>query len=96
MDRGAWGYSPWGCKSQILKRLFFSNSSFDSAFSSHEIIETSIRVLLRVASLVAQMVKEFACNAGDLDLTLGLGGEGNGNPLKSTWEIPWTEEPGRL
>ena len=23
-------------------------------------------------------------------------GEGNGNPLQYAWEIPWTEEPGRL
>ena len=38
-----------------------------------------------MASLVAQMVKEFACNAGDLGLIPGLGGspgEGNGNPLQ--------------
>ena len=36
-------------------------------------------------SLVAQMVKESACNAGDLDSIPGLGrspGEGNGNPLQ--------------
>ena len=52
------------------------------------------------ASLVAQMVKASACNAGDLGSIPGLGrspGEGNGNPLQySCWEIPWTEEPGRL
>ena len=95
-QRNLSGYSPWVCRSQILTRLFFSNSSFDSSFSSHEIIETSIRALLRGASLIAQMVKEFACNAGDLDLTLESQGEGNGNPLKSTWEIPWREEPGGL
>ena len=37
------------------------------------------------ASLVAQLVTEFACNAGDLDLISGLGrspGEGNGYPLQ--------------
>ena len=36
------------------------------------------------ASLVAQMVKESACNAGDLGSIPGLGrypGEGNGYPL---------------
>ena len=35
--------------------------------------------------LVAQMVKESACNVGDLGLTPGSGrssGEGNGNPLQ--------------
>ena len=37
------------------------------------------------ASLVAQMVKEFACNAGDPGLIPGLGrssGDGNGYPLQ--------------
>ena len=41
--------------------------------------------------------KESVCNAGDLSLIPGSGrspGEGNGYPLQ--WEIPWTEEPGRL
>ena len=35
--------------------------------------------------LVAQLVKESACNSGDLGLIPGLGGspgEGNGNPLQ--------------
>ena len=51
-------------------------------------------------SLVAQMVKASAYNAGDPGLIPGLGrspGEGNGNPLQySAWKIPWTEKPGRL
>ena len=37
------------------------------------------------ALLVAQMVKESTCNAGDLGLRTGLGrspGEGNGSPLQ--------------
>ena len=37
------------------------------------------------ASLVAQLVKESACNAGDLGLIPGLGrspGEGNGYPVQ--------------
>ena len=37
------------------------------------------------ASLVAQLVKESACNAGDLGSIPGLGrfpGEGNGDPLQ--------------
>ena len=42
--------------------------------------------------------KESACNAGDPGLIPGMGrssGEGNGNSLQYTsWEIPWTEEPG--
>ena len=40
---------------------------------------------MKGASLVAQMVKESACNAGDLGSIPGSGrspGEGNGYPLK--------------
>ena len=52
------------------------------------------------ASLITQMVKESACNAGDLCLIPGLGrspGEGDGYPLQyRAWRIPWTEEPGGL
>ena len=46
------------------------------------------------------MVKNLPANAGDMGLIPESGrspGEGNGNPLQcSAWEIPWTEEPGRL
>ena len=49
------------------------------------------------------MVKNPLANAeatGDVGSILRLGrppGGGYGNPLKySCWEIPWTEEPGRL
>ena len=44
--------------------------------------------------------KESACNVGDPGSIPGSGrspGEGNGNPFQySAWNIPWTEEPGRL
>ena len=53
--------------------------------------------------------KESTCNAGDTSSVPGLGrppGEGNSNPLQYScpwtwtrilaWEIPWTEESGRL
>ena len=46
------------------------------------------------ASLVAQMVKEPACNAGDLGLIPGLGrspGTGNAYPL----QYSWLENPGQ-
>ena len=46
---------------------------------------TDYVVLLSLASLLAQMMKESACSAGDLGLIPGLGrscGEGNGNPLQ--------------
>ena len=46
------------------------------------------------------MVKNVPANAGDLGSIPGSGrspGEGNGNPLQyACWEIPWTEEPGKL
>ena len=46
------------------------------------------------------MVKNSPANAGDPGSILGSRrspGGGNGNPLQySCWEIPWTEEPGRL
>ena len=49
---------------------------------------------------MAQWVKKSACSAGDSGSIPGLG-----NPLEEdmathssilAWEIPWTEEPGRL
>ena len=52
---------------------------------------------------MAKLVKNPLASAGDKrDASLMLGlerspGEGNGNPLQySSWEIPWTEEPGGL
>ena len=52
------------------------------------------------ASLVVQLVKESTCNVGDLGSIPGLGrslGEGNGYPLRiPDWEIPQTENAGRL
>ena len=52
------------------------------------------------ASLVVQMVKNFACNAVDLVLipeserSLGEGIATYSSIL--TWRIPWTEDPGEL
>ena len=44
--------------------------------------------------------KELACNAGDLGSTLGwedpLEKGMITDPSVPAWEIPWTEEPGRL
>ena len=49
---------------------------------------------------VGSVVRNPPANAGDVGLIPGSGrspGEGNGNSLQcSAWEIPWTEEPGRL
>ena len=48
------------------------------------------------------VVSNPLANAGDTTLIPGSGkspGEGNGNTLQYSilaWEIPWTEEPGRL
>ena len=52
------------------------------------------------ASLVAQVIKVSACNAGDTGLIPGLGrspGKGNGTHSSSlAWKIPWMEESRRL
>ena len=71
-DGGAWWAAVYGvAQSQTwLKRLRSSSSSSSMRYT---------------ASLVAQLVKKSACNAGDPDLIPGLGrfpGEGNGNPLQ--------------
>ena len=46
------------------------------------------------------VIKESACNAGDLSLIPGSGrSPGGGNATHSSilaWRIPWTEEPGEL
>ena len=63
-----------------------------------------ISYLLSVwASQVVLVVKNLPANAGDIRDTGSIPGwgrspgGGNGNPLQySCWEIPWTEEPGRL
>ena len=60
----------------------------------------AFKILYGLASLVAQMVKESACNVGDLGSIPGLGrplGEGNGYALSILdWRILWTEGPGGL
>ena len=58
------------------------------------------------ASRVAQLVKnplaiqETTCNSGDMGQSLGqedpLGKEVATHSSILAWEIPWTEEPGRL
>ena len=58
------------------------------------------------ASLVAQLVKETTCNAGDhLQHKTQIRSLGWKDPLEKevathssilAWRIPWTEEPGRL
>ena len=55
-----------------------------------------VKIIGSPGSLV---VKNPPANAGDLGSIPGQGRfpqEGNGNPLQSSWTIPWTEEPGRL
>ena len=45
------------------------------------------------------MVKNLPAKAGDVGLITGSGrsGAGNGSPRSIlAWEIPWTEEPGRV
>ena len=48
---------------------------------------------------MAQTVKNLSANPGDAGLTPVSGrspGGGHGNSSILAWEIPWTEEPGRL
>ena len=51
---------------------------------------------------MASAVKNLPANAGyereagSHPGSEGVPGEGNGNLSMLTWEIPWTEEPGRL
>ena len=51
-------------------------------------------------SIGNSVVKNLPANAGDMGLTPGSRrspGEVNGNPVRNlAWEIPWTEEPGRV
>ena len=72
---------------------------------SHQLLKSAVKKIKRQhlgggESLVAHMVKESACSAGDLGLIPGSRRsprEGNGYPLQySCWRMPWTEEPGRL
>ena len=53
-----------------------------------------------IGSLVSQVIKASACNAGDMGSIPGSRrspGEGNGNPLQfSCLKIPWMEESRRL
>ena len=60
----------------------------------------SIHYPIHCASLVAQMVKESVCNAGDLGTIPGSGRyPGEGMATQSNilaWRILCTEEPGRL
>ena len=90
-----------------LSILWFEKINFSKplnmiAYKIGLIMELNFRTYITLlwASLVAQMVKNFACSAGDPDSIPGWGsspGEGNGHPLQySCWRIPSTEAPGRL
>ena len=63
-------------------------------------MELKLSLAVSWASIVAQLVKESACNAQDLGSILGSGRspeEGNGNPLQcSCLENSMTEEPDGL
>ena len=65
--------------------------------SCHKIHDLCIQQIIMETSLVAQMVKASAYNAGDLGSIPGLGrspGEGNGNPLQySCLKNPMDRDP---
>ena len=87
--------TPFAPLSRLLPLLF--QPGF---LSSLEIFDVSPWILVFKGFPGGAEVKAPACNVGDLGSIPGSGrspGEGNGNPLSRTaWEIPWTEEPGRL
>ena len=61
---------------------------FPSILSAFALDFASVSLGVKRASLVAQLVKNLACNAGDPGLIPGLGrspGEGVGYPLQYSW-----------
>ena len=72
------GYSPWGCE---------ESDTIEHMHSLHSLLGQGpylIYPIMPRASVVAQMVKESACNVGHLSLIPGSRrspGVGNGNPL---------------
>ena len=69
-------------------------------YNNFKIILIKYSVMNYGASLVAQMIKESACNVGDLGSTPGSGRSlEKGMATHSSilaWRIPWTEELGGL
>jgi len=87
------GCSPWGCEeSDVIERLHFHFLS--------QLICVFIRNFLPRSGLLRWHSKELSANAGNVVWSLGWE-----DPLEEgvvthfsilAWEIPWTEEPGRL
>ena len=70
--------------------MYFSHTGFYSDYVLSTIRFPILRSFSRKcwASLIAQLVKESACNAGDPGLISGLGrstGEGKDYPLQHSW-----------
>ena len=73
------------CPENIFSLTFPSVPSCSSHSPSSKSTPPKLRCIYTMASLVAQTVKESACNVGDLGLIPGSGrstAEGNGNPLQ--------------
>ena len=93
-------YSKWKGKSLSCIRLF----AIPGTIQSMEFSRPEYWSHLPFPSRGGSDGKASAYNVGDLGLILGSEGspgEGNGKPLQycylgNPWEIPWTEEPGRL
>ena len=81
-------YSPWGCKELD-----------ETTGLTHTYVHRFTKVYLDFVPGSSE-VKVSACNVGDLGSIPGSGrspGEGMATHSSTlAWEIPWTEEPGRL
>ena len=76
---------PWMLNANWMVQTVKAKSSEELAIMSHDEQDFTVKFSLNRASLVAQLVKKSACNAGDLGWIPGLGrspGEGKGYPLQ--------------
>ena len=79
--------SPWCARSETVGGVHICQKESNS-------------ILLSMTGFpCGSVVKNPPANAGDVSSVPGSGrcpGEGNGNPLRYSWNIPWTEEPDGL
>ena len=97
---GDWHY-PWDSHYQLSTDLPWEWHKFHCLQEVHtgkEAYTISYAITLQ-GFPCGSVVKNPPANAGDVSSVPGSGrcpGEGNGNPLRYSWNIPWTEEPDGL
>ena len=83
-----------------LKSLYTNIPHILSETRYFSFTPSSLEIACFPGGSVVKNPPAYAGNVKDTSSIRGLErcpGEGNGNPLQySSWEIPWTEEPGRL